>query len=1121
MPGLGLYQGGIGHPAIFMLQNTFFDESIKSFDSKTSCSTNFHVSDHERTFLILRVTLPRKAKGLNHTIAIVIPAKSVVTFNYTDDTTRFQEAGVDVASLERTYPNGISSRPCSICLETKTAYIIGTALSVLATKNLSASARGLIRTVREVSAAVDRTIKVDILIRNQRSYMAQSAEQFSARLVPGTFHDPITDWFRNPSNPFNMDNLVVRGDRPNLCEQGAKIVFIDKMAYMIPQIYGNLYEEEYRQFTVDRLNSQILDLTVIESPIALNPHDRPAGMSFNSTARSYIGFINFREKEHFRIGVGDRFKVHLNNSETRTNHIHRHNVVPSIVQADGTNLSSNEQSEDRNVWFATVIDTTEATPMDCLTIILQRARETRGPHRQGSLVDTPLPTVNFRAARSSEHLMQMIKHGPKTKVSISLHYSQQGFEDELRCANELWHSDDEQKQRISEWLLCHSPDQSPLRRVNLLALKGISDLDLTGDFNSGQKESYSALKDTPEVTLLHGPFGTGKTTFLMSTAMEIISNPSDRNQILYVVESNKAVDDVAMRLTAIAKKAGLGHKKIIRAHSVNSENIQLSLDSESQVQLCSQASDNFVTEFATLAYLAKLTTDHRNARASPDPRRVLHDMSLAHVMNVILQTADNLQFRWLHELLEEYGGKRFYQADLAIRAKIKVGLNDLMGAAISEADIIVCTVAACADVNLATSFHPVVVYIDEAARLAELKSLIPLALYRPRGFVLAGDHRQMKPTVLSDSRKRNFFHNPFESQVLLSLFERLMLAGQEYNMLTVQHRCKGDIPEWVSSAFYHGRVTAAPLNEQDQIKLDRVRQFCKELGTKNPTNRFGVNVQKSIAEEEYGGTSYLNDHEVNEIIADVKRIRQHPHLKDMSVGIISFYKAQVNILKTECHDLPGVFVLDGNESISSLSVKTVDASLGSEYDIVLLSFVQDDKDNNIFVSEPHRLAVALTRARWLLGIYSNWQLVESANEYATYRYDHHLVNLFKDLASQGHIIDREVPLMKCYHCQELEHTSGNCRRLKGTVAESSCYECRSPNHSRQNCPRVRCSRCHDYGHSAAVCPAPKEFCFRCYRPGHYRRECRKPADRRTLFDFTPVSGLAQSLHRSNITPRGP
>jgi hypothetical protein len=649
-------------------------------------------------------------------------------------------------------------------------------------------------------------------------------------------YDPAAYWIQDSQN---MDNLIGPLGRPEIPCLGIGTVFFDEKEYLIPQVYGNLLEEEFQQTTLEKLKATTFDLTLMESPIAANPEDHPAGNWFDSTARAYIGFLALRtEKDLVRPEVGARLKVHFYTlGEAREfTAVPDNNASPNdddelgIEEDYYTREYDDDQAAKSTEWLASVIEPTDVTPKGYLTIILKRPRKPgfRGPRQNRPFVRVALPTVNFRAAHSARRLAQLIKRGPATSVKISVQYTRQGFKDQVRCASALWSSNEPQKQRLRQGLLCHDTQNTPFNRVNLLALKGSSSLDLTGKFNPVQRATYDSLSSTPEITLLHGPFGTGKTTFLMSTALEIISNPTVRHQILYLVESNLAVDDVAMRLATLACTSGLGHKKVVRLHTVNSEKTEAYryYDAPPQARHSFQASDEFVAEFAMLGYLTNITSGYQEARARGDPRRVLHDMSLAAAIHRTLESTDNPSLLDLRAMLQEYG--RFHNSDPVIRTQIKLGLSALLALTIQDTDVIVCTVAASAKVDVATNFRPVVVYLDEAARVSELKSLIPLGSYGPLAFILAGDHKQTQPTVSSASGLTNRcsrFPNPFEGQVLLSLFERLIIAGHDHHMLKMQHRCMGDIPAWVSRVFYHGQVMKSPVSSADNKLLATVRQF--------------------------------------------------------------------------------------------------------------------------------------------------------------------------------------------------------------------------------------------------------------------------------------------------------
>jgi DNA replication protein DnaC len=153
----------------------------------------------------------------------------------------------------------------------------------------------------------------------------------------------------------------------------------------------------------------------------------------------------------------------------------------------------------------------------------------------------------------------LISSGPTVRVKLSQHYSRQGLKGKVRWADELHRSTNPQQIRVREALLCHDPP----RRVDVLALKGKSKLDLTAKFNSTQQKTYKALSNALEIVLVHGPFGTGKTELCLATATEVMSNPDVKNQVAYFVDSNRAVDDVASRWLEMCEDNKL-NKTILR-----------------------------------------------------------------------------------------------------------------------------------------------------------------------------------------------------------------------------------------------------------------------------------------------------------------------------------------------------------------------------------------------------------------------------------------------------------------------------------------------------------------------------------------------------------------------------
>jgi hypothetical protein len=89
-----------------------------------------------------------------------------------------------------------------------------------------------------------------------------------------------------------------------------------------------------------------------------------------------------------------------------------------------------------------------------------------------------------------------------------------------------------------------------------------------------------------------------------------------------------------------------------------------------------------------------------------------------------------------------------------------------MALTIRSADGIICTLAAAAKLNLAMNFRPVIIFLDEAACCTELKTSILYGSYAPSAFVLAADHKQIRPCVKSADQWKNTkapYINPFQN----------------------------------------------------------------------------------------------------------------------------------------------------------------------------------------------------------------------------------------------------------------------------------------------------------------------------------------------------------------------
>ena len=1193
--------------ALFKVSNMewFSPDLVPVTEGRPSCTINFRMPHHQRATIVLQVSMPMEmnakinpAQLRTHVVTFAFPSINVSKFAYID----LEEAAIALLRPKdaegfagfagNPYPLGMAS------VTAKGVCISGATVPALAQSGLQDKIKELIAHVRQAMKAEQPQVLFQFLIRCRDDVTTNVAAAFQNVLTAQAANDPALAWIANSpnANALTMGNLVPQLDRPVIPVQPAETVFADKMSYTIPHTYGTVFDEEYQKIIIDELKAMDFNMKLLETPIGINPADEidPTHPQILTTARTYFAFIDFNDKDVVRPEVGDSVRVQIideawsaahgiqanegdeeeeegsargnNNDLTEEEQVRRdreHLDTAELGNEDNIDVLDDDDplqhAKDPLSWFATCVDPIPVTPSGHCTLLLERRRDPlfEGPRHLRPFVDIPLPTANIRAASTDAELDTMVADAQSVPVKVSMKYNNQSLKDQVRCNDELWRSNSAQQQRIRNSLLAQDT-QNSLKSVNVHALKGRSTVDFTHDLNAAQKACHASLVATPEITLIHGPFGTGKTSLLLKVVAETISNPAKKKRVLYTVESNAAVDDITLRLANLCKLNGLGSKKIIRAHSLKGEKSEVYkyydelLPYEDRYQI----SDALVAEFATVAYLAELTEKNRRIRARGDPRRVLAHMSLAQAMYDTLETETAPNLVNLRAGLQEYGIDGFAGTLSEQRTEIKLALNELMARTIASADVIVCTLAAASKVNLATNFQPDIVILDEAARCTEFKTNILFGLYNPVVFILAADHKQIRPYVISadqaHEKNNNPYTNPFQNFTKLSAFERFILVGFKHSLLTIQHRCTGDIHPWLSKTYYHGQVTKALPSLKQQEKIRNMRNLAQDtFYTKVPTNRYAVMIENSRHNKAKGETSSYNDAEIVNIMEDLHTLRNDERCAGFTFLITSFYKAQVNRLRVLCHDLPGVTVVDGNEALSPVTCATVESVQGAEFDVVLISFTHTK--NPTFLGEPHRFLVALSRARYLLGIYTNWQLAQGRTTADNY----YVKSLFQDLKINEHIIDRSCERPErpdnrtCHNCKQVGHTGANCTQprpiscarcremgdtdnmmghlardcphYERSLASTTCNNCKQKGHKKQNCPDVTCSRCHHLGHTVYICPVPV-VCSRCHSEGHIARVCTVVITRAFLADLatrrTPVpdpAALAETATTENTT----
>lgn len=255
------------------------------------------------------------------------------------------------------------------------------------------------------------------------------------------------------------------------------------------------------------------------------------------------------------------------------------------------------------------------------------------------------------------------------------------------------------------------------------------------------------------------------------------------------------------------------------------------------------------------------------------------------------------------------------------------------------------------------------VIIDEAARSNPLDLLIPMSL--GAHVILVGDQKQLPHMLEEDVTKRvlekyEIKEERIQKEKLLkeSLFQRLFRQLKEKHnssrvtMLREQYRMHPVIGNFISDSFYDGKLVSPIPAEKKAHNL--------EIFDNKPIA--WIDIPISNGGEERSSYSYTRSSEAKKVLSLIDNIKKRNSA--YSIGVITFYKAQAQKIRTLLHELP-------ETTYGDIGVGTVDAFQGKEFDVVILSTVRSntikDKRKRVgFLDNPNRLCVAFSRAKRLL-----------------------------------------------------------------------------------------------------------------------------------------------------------
>ena len=415
--------------------------------------------------------------------------------------------------------------------------------------------------------------------------------------------------------------------------------------------------------------------------------------------------------------------------------------------------------------------------------------------------------------------------------------------------------------------------------------------------NRLQREAVELALSAEDIAIIHGPPGTGKTTTLVAVIEAAVVRGET---VLACAPSNMAVDNLAESLTAVgASIVRIGHPARVL------EQLQ---DYTLDAQVEQHEDYKLAKRLRRQAYgLQNDAVKWRRAKPLPGEKAAMR------------QEAKQLQAE---------------ARSLEARAVERV---------LDSVPIVLSTLTAL-DSSLLGQRQFDLCVIDEAGQSTEPATWIPVT--RARRVVLAGDHLQLPPTVISQQAQDEGFG--------VSLLERMMNDDLRMKneaeiavMLEVQYRMHGAIMGFSSAEFYANSLVA-DLSVANHLLSD-LPHIAEADSTTTPVTYIDTAGASYDERREVDGRSWENPEEANLIVRKVNELIA-AGVQPAEIGVITPYSAQVRLIRERVqHDV---------------EVNSVDGFQGREKEVILMSLVRSNERGEVgFLSETRRMNVALTRAR--------------------------------------------------------------------------------------------------------------------------------------------------------------
>lgn len=420
--------------------------------------------------------------------------------------------------------------------------------------------------------------------------------------------------------------------------------------------------------------------------------------------------------------------------------------------------------------------------------------------------------------------------------------------------------------------------------------------------NLSQNRAVRHVLAVNDIGVIHGPPGTGKTTSLIQAIRLTLQTES---QILVCAPTNSAVDLITEKLQEIGVSVlRLGHPARISEELLNS-----GIDGK----------------IASSPYYKDIKNLRRNAeeyfRMAGKYKRVFGK--------------------------EDAQQRAAYYTEARSCIKEARLLEDFIVDELFKTSQVICCTPVTSNHRAMQKKKFDTLFFDEASQALEPMVWIPLL--KSKRIILSGDHFQLPPVVKSIIAKKGGLDQ--------TLLDRCIKLNGAVVLLNRQYRMSNAIMGFSNEYFYNNELIADESAAQNQLINDEQSMLSKNI-------EFIDTAGCSYEEQQNPETlSFSNPKEGEIIFRHLQQLLEEYGYDDalppLDIGIISPYKQQIEWLKENQNDFEF-----NNSKLNTLSIKTIDGFQGEERDVIYISLVRSNENQEIgFLSDLRRMNVAITRAK--------------------------------------------------------------------------------------------------------------------------------------------------------------